>query len=379
MRDDSIKKNLKIDFKNQYYWRVAVLIFIAHTVIFFAQVPQVYFNNLQSAIPNQWWIPVLRLALGVYFWGLFTPAILWLGWKFPFIRGKFWRNIILHLVLSILLGVIQNYGYTLGIWLLNLSTIDNVKANLFNPALIFNYVPSSMLRYAAVIAIQQAYLYFQALQEREFRLQQRELQALKSQLNPHFLFNTLNAISELVFSSPKDADRTINQLSRLLRKSLKSGKTEEITLKEELNFIESYLQIHQTLMRQRLEVLWEISPETLNAAVPNMILQPLVENAIQHGLTPLASGGTIEIAAERENGHLHLRVKDNGLGLKHSDANADGGIGLDNSRARLRHLYGERQNFEIKEGSNGGVIVDIKIPFREHPEENENEDSSNYS
>lgn len=379
MRNKGIRSFVKINFKNQYYWRIAILIFVAHTVIFLVQIPQVYFSNAQNLNPYPWWIPILRLALGVYFWGLFTPAILWLGWKFPITRGRFWRAIALHFALSTLLGVVQNYGYTFGVWILSLSTIESVKAHLSNPVFIFNYVPSSMLRYAAVLAIQQAYLYFQQLQEREFILQQRELQALKSQLNPHFLFNALNAISELVYTSPEGADRTLTQLSHLLRVSLKSGKTEEIRLEEELNFIDAYLQIHQTLMRQRLKVRWEISPETLNASIPNMILQPLAENAVKHGLSPRESGGTIEISAQREDEHLILRVQDDGLGLKDSSENLKNGIGLSNTRARLRYLYGECHDFKIELASSGGVIVSVKIPFREHPAENENEDSSNNS
>jgi two-component system, LytTR family, sensor kinase len=146
-------------------------------------------------------------------------------------------------------------------------------------------------------------------------LQQAELQVLKMQLHPHFFFNTLNALSALIYRSPKDADQMITQLGDLFRFALRKDKAQEISLAEELDFLKAFLQIHRTLMGKRLQVDWKIEPETLSALVPNLILQPLVENSIQHGLAPLEQGGRIEIRAKRQNHRLILEVEDSGRGL----------------------------------------------------------------
>jgi sensor histidine kinase YesM len=186
------------------------------------------------------------------------------------------------------------------------------------------------------------------------------------QLHPHFFFNTLNAISALMYRSPKEADRMITQLGDLFRVSLRKDKAQEIPLKEELEFLKAFLQIHQTLMGKRLQVEWEVETETLDALVPNLLLQPLAENAIQHGIAPLETGGRIEIRAARQNGSLILQVRDDGHGLdSQNESKKSGGIGLSNTRARLKNLYNGAHKFSIDEPSGGGVAVKIEIPFRE--------------
>ncbi|MCA1623552.1 MAG: LytTR family transcriptional regulator DNA-binding domain-containing protein [Acidobacteria bacterium] len=190
-----------------------------------------------------------------------------------------------------------------------------------------------------------------------------QLNVLKMQIHPHFLFNTLNAISALVNDSPKIATQTIAQLGDLLRMSLKSDAAQEISLKQELDFLGRYVQIQQTLLQDRLGVEWKIAPETLDAAIPNMILQPLVENAINHGISPVESGGRIVIAAAKENGNLKLSVSDNGQGLSSkAELLFQNGIGLYNSRERLKHLYGDKQEFKISEIPTGGVLVQLEMP-----------------
>lgn len=167
-------------------------------------------------------------------------------------------------------------------------------------ALLVGLGATNIMVYWAIVAVSQAINYFRKYQERELRLSQAELQALRSQLHPHFLFNTLNAIAELVYSDPVGADRSILRLSELLRFSLASEKAQEVTLKEEIEFLEKYVEIHKTLMRDRLNVRLYIDPETLDAAVPNMILQPLVENAIKHGISPRPEGDSYESVGLKE-------------------------------------------------------------------------------
>jgi two-component system, LytTR family, sensor kinase len=344
--------------------QIILLIFAAHTIMFVIELPQVYLYNAQSRSPIGWWIPVARLAWGVYVWSLVAPFILWLGYRLPLARPHLRRNLFLHFIFGIGSGVVQHYGYHSGMWLFGLATPESARAGFSNLALMLNFISSSLFRYATIIAIQQAYFYFQESKERAFRLQQAELEMLKMQLHPHFFFNTLNAISALIYRSPKDADRTITQLSDLFRISLKKDKAQEVTLKEEMEFLQAYLQIHQTLMGKRLKVEWNIENETLDSLVPNLILQPLVENAIQHGIAPLEKGGKIEISSRHLNGCLLLQVRDDGRGLSTDEIKFDDGVGLSNTRARLVNLYGAAHRFEIVE-TGGGTSVRLEIPFRE--------------
>jgi sensor histidine kinase YesM len=356
---------VKISYTNRKLWRVGLIILLAHTALFIIQIPQVYLYNANNQNPVATWIPVAKLAWGVYLWAFITPLILWLGSCLPVTRRKLWLSASLHLLFGFFFGVLQHYGYHLGLGLLGLFTARVVKEGLFNFSLMFNFVSAAIVRYATVIAIQQAYLYFRESQERAFRLQQAELQMLKMQLHPHFFFNTLNALSALIYRSPKDADRMITQLGDLFRFALRKDKAQEITLAEELDFLKAFLQIHQTLMGKRLLVQWKVEPETLSALVPNLILQPLVENSIRHGIAPLEQGGRIEICAERRNGQLLLRVRDSGLGLTSEKMHNKGGVGLANTKARLKTLYGAAHRFRIDAGPDEGTVINIELPFQE--------------
>lgn len=360
------KNFVKINLEKRRIRQIILLIFAAHTILFIIELPQVYLYNAQSRTPINPWIQIARLGWGVYIWAMVAPFVLWAGYLFPVARKNLWRNLSLHLIFAVVSGVIQHYGYHSGVWLLGLSMPGNVRANFSNLALMLNFISSSMVRYATIIAIQQAYFYFQESQERAFRLQQAELEVLKMQLHPHFFFNTLNAISALVYRSPKEADRMITQLSDLFRISLKKDKAQEVSLKEEMEFLQAYLQIHRTLMGKRLEVVWKIEPETLDALVPNLILQPLVENAVKHGLEPLEEGGQIEISSQRQNGRLVLQVRDNGRGLLTDEIKSGGGVGLSNTQARLKNLYGDAHRFKISaQAAGGGTSINLEIPFRE--------------
>jgi sensor histidine kinase YesM len=358
-------ERMDITFKIGRMWRMGLLIFGAYTLIFAIQIPQVYFNSVNNPQFGDSWVLVARLAVAVYLAAMTTPFIVWLGYLIPFKQPHLWRSLLLHLFLSLIFGAIMHFGYSFGLLVFNLSSIESFRAGLSNFATLFAFIYSSLIRYAAVIGIQQAYFYFRESQERAFRLQQAELEMLKMQLHPHFFFNTLNAISALMYRSPKEADRMIIQLGDIFRIALRKDKTQEVLLKEELEFLQAFLQIHQTLMGKRLKIEWEIEPQTLDALVPNLILQPIAENAIQHGLAPLETGGQITICAARQNGNLVLRVSDDGQGFVYKNGNNNDGIGLSNVKARLKNLYGVGQNFSLNEIPNGGVTVKIEIPFRE--------------
>jgi sensor histidine kinase YesM len=226
---------------------------------------------------------------------------------------------------------------------------------------------SNIMLFWSVIVAGEAFRYFRRSKEREFSLMQARLQVLKTQLQPHFLFNTLNAISELVHEDANRAEGTISQLGDLLRLSLNTQTAQEITLREELDFLRKYVEIQQTLLQERLIIHWNISPETLDAYIPNMILQPLIENAIQHGIAPRVSGGVVEIRAYRAKEKIILSVRDDGSGLE-SNAQSfgkDEAAGLRNVKARLQHLYGNSHELNLK--TDGcGLYIEIQIPFNEN-------------
>jgi two-component system LytT family sensor kinase len=191
------------------------------------------------------------------------------------------------------------------------------------------------------------------------------LQALKMQLHPHFLFNTLHAISALMDDDVKGARRMIARLSELLRLTLESVGQQEVSLRQELDALERYLEIEQIRFQDRLTVRLAVAPETLGASVPNLVLQPIVENAIRHGIAPRSSAGRIEIRAERQDGMIELQVIDDGPGLSPGGEEFKEGIGLTNTRARLRQLYGDGHRIEIKDADGGGLAVKLSIPFRQ--------------
>ena len=196
--------------------------------------------------------------------------------------------------------------------------------------------------------------------ELESLLHQAQLEALRNQLNPHFLFNVLHSIAELVHGNPKLAEQLIVRLGELLRQVLQSSTSQEVPLAEELALVRGYVEIEQMRLGERLRVQWEIEPGTLQTLVPSLILQPLVENAIQHGIAATAQDGVLTIRAHRSGDFLQLQVHDTGPGIARAGAARSAGIGLSNTRARLERLYGDRQSLEL--GADGGWLVSVRIP-----------------
>jgi LytS/YehU family sensor histidine kinase len=194
-----------------------------------------------------------------------------------------------------------------------------------------------------------------------------QLNALKMQIHPHFLFNTLNSVSALMHKDVEAADKMVARLGDFLRITLENSGDREVSLKQEMDFVGRYLEIESVRFQDRLVVKMNIDPETLAARVPNLILQPIVENAIKHGISQQESVESLIISSERHGDKLQIRVEDTGPGLQPSNENGKGsktaGIGLANTRARLAHLYEENYRFEIKNAVPHGVIVTLEIPF----------------
>jgi len=221
--------------------------------------------------------------------------------------------------------------------------------------------------YAAFVLAWHAAAFYREARDRqvravqlESRLHQAQLDALRSQLNPHFLFNALHSMAELVHQDPKLAEQLIVRLGELLRRVLESSNSAERSLAQELDFIRGYVEIEQARLGERLRVDWDVEPGALTASVPSLILQPLVENAIQHGIAPVAAGGTLTIRAHRRDASLHVEIGDTGPGLSPSNVARPQGIGIANTRARLKALYGDRQSLELRQGA--GLVVHLRIP-----------------
>jgi len=189
------------------------------------------------------------------------------------------------------------------------------------------------------------------------------------QLHPHFLFNALHAVSELIHRDPRAADRMVSRLGDMLRATLENDDKDEVPLRRELELLERYLDIERVRFRDRLEVSIEIAPECLDAAVPSLILQPLVENAIHHGIASRPGASRVEIRAERTGASLLIRVSDDGRGLGADAPAPPAGIGLSNSRARLAQLYGEHQRLELRNSDGRGLEVILEIPYADVSED----------
>ncbi len=227
--------------------------------------------------------------------------------------------------------------------------------------------------YWVLVSVTHALTYYRRYRDRErtalqlkAQLAQARIQALQMQLQPHFLFNTLNAIATLVHKDADAADEMIVNLSELLRFTLDHSEQQEVPLRQEIDFLQRYLAIQQTRFGDRLNIAWEIEPSLLDVPVPNLILQPLVENAIRHGIEPQAGPGQVTIRAVRRNGHLELTVQDNGPGATTPVSKPiREGIGLANTRARLQELYGDAHRLTAQADPEGGYSVVVQIPLRQ--------------
>jgi hypothetical protein len=226
---------------------------------------------------------------------------------------------------------------------------------------------SNSFIFGAVAFAWHAIKYSNDLREKQFRsaeleslLREAKLQALRSQLNPHFLFNTLHSIAELVHADPSLAEQLILRLGELLRKVLASLDQQDVALAEELEFIKAYLDIEQMRLGDRLTIEWDIRQDVLGLKVPTLLLQPLVENAVQHGIASSTERGTVRIQAQRENGFLELQVRDTGPGLDRRGSSTNMGIGLANTRARLQTIFGDRHRFELI--NDHGLSVKVLLP-----------------
>ena len=328
--------------------------------------------------PYPWFKALWWWLMEAYLWGLLSLVVARACRRLAALRSAWPRQLASHLVMGSALSVVQGaVATTAGLietWAKGWPPTP-IGPYSFSNALkltVVNHFHTNLLVYAAIVLAWHALNYYREWREREIQaaalaaqLAQAQLQALKMQLQPHFLFNTLNSISALNHDDPKAANRMIARLSELLRLSLENDGAQEVALHQELDFLKRYLEIQQVRFGDRLNVRFDVAPQTMDARVPNLLLQPLVENAIQHGIAPFSAPGEIHIQASRENGLLCLRVADNGPGLPAPKlAGGADGIGLANTRARLQQIYGGAHRFELRNGAERGAVVEIRIPFQ---------------
>jgi two-component system, LytTR family, sensor kinase len=314
-----------------------------------------------------------------------TPFAFAFAMKYPVQRGNWIRRSLLHLLAGITFTMghvaakaATPYGYydpayhewTSAIWNSHLGRFRDpwmVAKNLF----LVNVVDDISGAYLPIIIMAHAKSYYRTLRAREVHASELEgqlakarLQTLKTQLQPHFLFNTLHSISALMLTDVIAADRMMTSLSDLLRMSLEKNATQVVTLSREMEFLNVYLDIEKTRFEERLRVVVEIAPECLDAQVPHLLLQPVVENAVRHGVSRRSTPGEIRIGAGHEGGQLHLWVRDDGPGFPNaSDKKSPGGRGLQLTRERLFAMYGSEQTCEIGNSPSGGGEVHLRMPF----------------
>ena len=337
--------------------------FAAWTAVAVATTQLQYFA--QPAGSGEPFFTMLRGALAsCWLWALFTPLILWFARLVPINHATWLRAMVIHLVLSGLVTLLD-------------IAIMSVIAPYTSPGAPITRSPIHIvflrqyflytLCYFVIVTLQHARYYASLSTERDLRAAQLEAQlsaarlsALQGQLRPHFLFNTLNMIAEQVHTDPKGADAMLTRLGVLLRSSFVETDRERVTLRRELELLESYVAIMKGRFN-RLSFELDIDQATLDALVPRFMLQPLVENAIKHGVEPREEGGRVIVRAWREGGSLHIDVRDNGDGLIGTIRE---GTGVRNTRERLLHLYGEgRQQFELVPDPAGGTVASVMMPF----------------
>jgi signal transduction histidine kinase len=325
--------------------------------------PLPFYKVLYWAL-SEWWL-----------WALLAPAIFWLDRRFPLGRAQWRRSLPVHVLGWVAVMLVHETGYVL---------LDRAASGfaigplppLSRHLLLFISKRASfdLLVYAALVGLSCMANIYRRYQERELRASQLEaqltraqLEVLRSQLQPHFLFNTLNTISSLVHSDTAAAERVVSRLGDLLRLSLKHTGQHELPLREELEFLGHYVDIQRSRFRERLSVEVDAPAETLDGLVPTFVLQPLVENAVRHGIEPQTGPGRVQVRAARDGDRLVLEVADNGPGLVEPPPEGGGngrGIGLANTRARLEQLYGAEQGITLAKRPEGGVVVRLEVPWR---------------
>ena len=313
-----------------------------------------------------------RSLMAFWIYGLLTPPVLWLCWRYPIERGRLVSRLLLHAVASLVFTALNvSLGLATGPIRYDGKVVP-FSFSIWRNRFLFLAFDNTVNTYAPIAVAAHMMLYYRRLREREARsvqlegkLAKAQLSMLKMQLQPHFLFNTLNTVSALTRDNPLGAEDMLVRLSDLLRQTLDSDAEPEVPLRAELEFIGRYLEIEQVRFADRLRISIDSAPETLDALVPNMFLQPIVENALRHGIGRKAQGGHLEVRSSKEAGDLLISVHDSGPGFSNGpEAVVAEGIGISNTRSRLQHLHPGKHHITFTNAPDGGALVTLRIPFR---------------
>lgn len=344
----------------------AVMLFGVATVIAILYSIERYFYSRLVGVPAKLTELVPAELIFTYAWALLTPMVMFAARRFPVRGARSVRNWGIQLVAMVAFVLAHVLLLSFAVAIVEPDT-RGAFPELFGRYLL-SWTVLDAIVYCTLVVVHHAVLYYRVSKDRairasqlEARLAQSQLQMLRMQLQPHFLFNTLHSISALMHKDVRRADSMIASLSDLLRMSLQNIGAQEVALQSELEFLQRYLEIMTLRFGDRLKVTMDVDEEARDARVPNLFLQPLVENAFRHGFGDVGAGA-ITISVRRDGELLRCEVADDGRGLRNGHKE---GVGLASTRQRLQHLYGDRQSFSLQGAPGEGVRVSMAIPF--HP------------
>ena len=350
-------------------WKIWGLVFVLWTLLALSYTASSVISMISEGEAFNWIRPFTWNFANAYLWMLLTPVVAWLGREGSGSWTRFWA---VHLPASLVLAAVQVMLVLCIYWVLCGPSVSRPQMTFGGFArLQFAYnFHLSWLTYGVMLVVLRAIDSQRRLRDERLRnaqletqLVQSQLQTLRVQLQPHFLFNTLNAISALALANPVQARQMIARLSDFLRLTLEERHAQQVPLSREMEFLDCYLGIQQVRFQDRLTTHMDVSVDTMRAMVPNMILQPLVENALRHGLLDKTERGTLQIATRRDGDALVLRVDDDGIGLPPDGAKE--GIGIGSTRARLDMLFGNAATVQMQRRAGGGTRVELRFPFQE--------------
>lgn len=330
---------------------------------------QAYLMNYADRRPIRYGYNFLMQASSCYLWALATPLVLWLSRRFCIERSNWLRRASLHLLFSLVLCSSLIGFHFIGYMLILGRGPDITLFRAFN--FVYYNLDRWLLIYWLILILRHAFDYYHSYRKGELKaselrtqLVQSQLEALKMQVHPHFLFNTLHSISALLSKDTEAARKMITRLGDFLRLTLENSGSMEVTLQQEIEFLNGYLEIERIRFKDRLTTNIHVDPDVLDVHVPNLILQPIVENAMRHAIGN-STAGRIEVTAVPRNGVVRIEVKDNGPGIQDDRAlepRLGRGVGLANTRARLAGLYGDAASFDLTNDPSGGLVVTLEIP-----------------
>ncbi|MEW6367580.1 MAG: histidine kinase [Acidobacteriota bacterium] len=316
--------------------------------------PEVYVYFLLRGQDMPWAQIIELTATSAAITAVYAPLIVWLTWRFPLERRVWPRSLIVHVPACLVFTISHSWLYAMICYAS--PELSHMLFARFNP---------NLITYWAIVGFTTAINYFEKYKERERQLAQAQLQLLKAQLHPHFLFNTLNTISAMMHEDVKAADRMVSRLSDLLRLILDNIGHHEASLRQEIEFVQKYVEIERIRFGDKLALIVDLDPALLDARVPSMLLQPLVENCIRHGFAGRKHHGSISIEGRRDDGFLVLRIADNGCGLPAGSTQPPPeGLGLGNTRRRLEQLYPAAHRLTLESAQEGGLVVSLRMPLQ---------------